>query len=54
MGRQSNLDNHANQMNPNNGEYYNSRGEDPHGGDDWFDDDDEEEDIIITSLGGNR
>ena len=34
---QADLDNHANQCNPNNDEYWNSRGEDP---DDWDDEDD--------------
>ena len=28
MSRQSDLDNHANQLNPNNDEYWNCRGED--------------------------
>ncbi len=34
MGRQSDLDNHANQMNPNNDAYWESRGEDERP-DDW-------------------
>ena len=50
MGRQDDLDNHANQLNPNNDAYWESRGFDgPPGnwdaddwdGDDWYDDDSE-------------
>ena len=46
MGRQSDLDNHANQMNPNNDAYWDSRGEDGRP-DDWEDrtrDDDDDDD----------
>ncbi len=41
MSRQSDLDNHANQMNPNNDEYWHSRGYDDRP-EDWEDVDDEE------------
>ena len=41
MSRQSDLDNHANQMNPNNDEYWHSRGEDERP-DDWEDQAEEE------------
>ena len=36
MGRQSDLDNHANQLNPNNDAYWESRGEEERP-DDWED-----------------
>ncbi len=39
MGRQDDLDNHANQLNPNNDAYWESRGFDGRPGD-WDDDDD--------------
>lgn len=43
MNRQSDLDNHANQMNPNNDEYWHSRGRDERP-DDWDERIDEEDD----------
>ena len=42
MSRQSDLDNHANQMNPNNDEYWHSRGEDERP-DEWEDQAEEED-----------
>ena len=48
MGRQSDLDNHANQLNPNNEEFYNSRGEERP--EDWDDDDYDNTVVIDTSL----
>ena len=38
MGRHDDLDNHANQLNPNNDAYWQSRGFDGRPGDDWDDD----------------
>lgn len=40
---QADLDNHANQLNPNNDEYWHSRGEEkPDDDDDYYDDDGDE------------
>ncbi len=51
MGRQSDLDNHANQMNPNNDAYYQSRGEDGRP-DDWDDEDDDNTVVVNISYEG--
>ena len=51
MGRQSDLDNHANQMNPNHDAYYQSRGEDRRP-DDWDDEDYDNTVVIDISYEG--
>ena len=45
MGRQSDLDNHANQMNPNHDAYYQSRGEEGRP-----DDGDEDDNTVVIDI----
>lgn len=47
MGRQSDLDNHANQLNPNHEEYWHSRGED------MPDDDEDDDNTVVIDISYN-
>ena len=49
MSRQSDLDNHANQMNPNNDEYWQSRGYDERP-DDWEERASEEDEKVEAAV----
>ena len=53
MSRQSDLDNHANQMNPNNDEYWHSRGDDERP-DDWEEQVAQEEEAKNSEGSGKR
>ena len=52
MGRQSDLDNHANQMNPNHDAYYQSRGEEGRP-DDWDDANDDDDNTVVIDISYN-